>query len=401
MLQLHARTDARWNENPLVLRISSDLGRSIEDRGKEAFLINGPHNDLPTGFRAYLALAGSAPEGVSGFGRTCILPATMHYLADGDIVRISPTTGHVSVLYRRASNSNSMLLTERCNSNCIMCSQPPKDADDAYLVDTYLEAVPLMDPDTPELGITGGEPTLLGRRLLDLIAACKGYLSNTALHLLSNGRMFNYLALCQDLEAIQHPDLVIGIPLYSDIASRHDFVVQARGAFDQTVRGIMNLERCGQRVEVRVVIHRETIHRLPKLAEFIARNLPFVEHVALMGLEMMGYVRMNLSALWIDPADYQQQLIEAVKVLVRHRMTVSIYNHQLCTLDARLWRFARKSISDWKNEYLDICRDCAVRDRCGGFFSSATVRRSNYIQPVRSEEFNETNCAPALEPLQV
>ena len=82
----------------------------------------------------------------------------------------------------------------------------------------------------------------------------------------------------------------------------------------------MNLERCGVRVEVRVVLHRQTVNRLPQLGRFLARNLPFVEHVALMGLEMMGYVRMNLDALWIDPADYQPQLTEAVRVLLRNGM---------------------------------------------------------------------------------
>ena len=119
----------------------------------------------------------------------------------------------------------------------------------------------------------------------------------------------------------------------------------------------MNLERCGLRVEIRVVLHRQTFDRLPQLAQFLARNLPFVEHVALMGLEMMGYVRMNLDALWIDPAEYQCQLAEAVHILDQHHLNVSIYNHQLCVLDRALWPFARKSISDWKNEYLNECRE--------------------------------------------
>jgi His-Xaa-Ser system radical SAM maturase HxsC len=184
------------------------------------------------------------------------------------------------------------------------------------------------------------------------------------------------------LADLQHPDLVIGIPLYSDIAAKHDFVVQARGAFDQTIRGIMNLERCGVRVELRVVLHRQTADSLPRLARFIARNLPFVEHVALMGLEMMGYVRMNLDALWIDPVDYQAGLVECVRTLAKQRMNVSIYNHQLCTLDKELWRYSRKSISDWKNEYLEICQNCSVREACGGFFSSAKVKHSAYIRPI-------------------
>lgn len=40
----------------------------------------------------------------------------------------------------------------------------------------------------------------------------------------------------------------------------------------------------------------------------------------------------NVSDLWIDPWDYREKLEEAVLALADRGMTVSIYNHQLCTL---------------------------------------------------------------------
>ena len=319
------------------------------------------------------------------------VPAPLHYLADGDVVRISPRAGDLWVMYRKAAPTNAMLLTERCNSYCVMCSQPPRAVNDDHLVRAFLDAIPLMAAETKELGITGGEPTLLGAGMLDVIRSCRDHLPSTALHMLSNGRLFNYLSLAREVATINHPDLMIGIPLYSDVAHRHDFVVQADGAFDQTIRGIMNLARCGVSVEIRVVLHRQTVERLPQLARFIARNLPFVDHVALMGLEMMGFVKMNLESLWVDPADYQPQLRDATEHLLRHGMHTSIYNHQLCVLDRELWPVARKSISDWKNEYLEECGRCAVRDDCGGFFASSSLRRSAHIHPFTA--------APILSPV--
>jgi hypothetical protein len=62
-------------------------------------------------------------------------------------------------------------------------------------------------------------------------------------------------------------------------------------------------------------------------------------------------------------------------------MRVSIYNHQLGLLDKRLWQFARKSISDWKNEYMPECEGCAEKQNCGGFFASAKIRHSDHIRP--------------------
>jgi hypothetical protein len=100
-----------------------------------------------------------------------------------------------------------------------------------------------------------------------------------------------------------------------------------------------------------------------------------------MGLEMMGFTRANLDVLWIDPIDYQAELYRAVSILADSRMHVSIYNHQLCLLDQRLWQYARKSISDWKNEYMPECAGCSEQANCGGFFASANIRYSKHIKP--------------------
>jgi His-Xaa-Ser system radical SAM maturase HxsC len=338
-------------------------------------------------FIARLAESSSPPASTlavllraNGLAEEYPIPSELSYLLAGDIVRVNELAGEMRVLYRRNSRHNVLFFTDRCNSRCLMCSQPPRVVDDGYLVDDILEAIPLMSPDTQELCITGGEPTLLGPKLLDVIRSVKRYLPRTALHMLTNGRLFTETTLARDLAAIDHPNFMLGIPLYSDIASRHDFVVQARGAFDETVRGIMKLKQANHKIEIRFVIHKQTVDRLPHTARFIARNIPFVDQVALMGLEMMGFTKSNLDALWIDPFDYQPALAEAVRELDLSHINVLIYNHQLCVLDKRVWPFARRSISDWKNIYMPECNDCGVRENCGGFFASAILRHSRHIK---------------------
>jgi His-Xaa-Ser system radical SAM maturase HxsC len=185
------------------------------------------------------------------------------------------------------------------------------------------------------------------------------------------------------LADLRHPDLMIGVPVYSDVDCLHDFVVQAEGAFCETIRGLHNLARAGVPVEIRVVIHRHTYARLPQLAYFIYRNLTFASHVALMGLEVIGFAKANLRTLWIDPADYRRELSEAVELLAGVGMAVSIYNHQLCTLPTSLWPFSCRSISDWKNEYAPECADCRQRSDCGGFFAwNLTDGKSRAIGPL-------------------
>jgi MoaA/NifB/PqqE/SkfB family radical SAM enzyme len=91
--------------------------------------------------------------------------------------------------------------------------------------------------------------------------------------------------------------MMVGIPIYSDVSTIHDYVVQSDGAFDETIRGILNLKRYGQKVEIRIVVHRQSYARLPQLAEFLARNLTFVDHVALMGLEITGFYKSRMQSV--------------------------------------------------------------------------------------------------------
>jgi His-Xaa-Ser system radical SAM maturase HxsC len=308
---------------------------------------------------------------------------SFEHLSEGDLVSIS-TDGFVNTLYRINSHHNFLLVTERCNSNCLMCSQPPKDRDDIpYLFDIYCQLIPLIPKDCIELVITGGEPTLMGDRFFWLLDHIKNQLPETEIHCLTNGRSFAWPNFAKKLADLELQRLMLGIPLYADHAETHDFVVQATDAFDQTMSGLYNLAKQEQRIEIRIVLHKQTIPRLPQLAKFIYKNLPFVEHVTFMGLEYTGYTPHNIDKLWIDPFDYMHQLEEAVSYLATMGMNVSIYNLQLCLLPESLWRFTKRSISDWKNIYLDECKECSMKDKCGGFFASSEKVHSKYIKALQ------------------
>ena len=363
-----------------VLVVTTNPDYVSARRTKAAFLAKTWPASDPVGFGAVLVPAG-APTPDTPPANALRISGKLGYLCDGDVIRISPE-GRVSVLFRRNASFNAFLLTERCNSFCVMCSQPPRDVDDGFRVDDLLQAIPMIEG-AREICLTGGEPALLGDRFFSLVNALKAYLPRTSVHVLSNGRLFRSLDLAVRLAGCRHPDLMIGIPLYSDISSIHDFVVQADGAYDETIQGVLNLKRCNVRVELRVVIHKYTYERLPQLARFISRNLQFVDQVALMGLEATGFGKTNFNDLWIEPADYSSQLMGAVDEFIRSAVRVKVYNHQLCTLHPQVRPYAVQSISDWKREYLDVCGECDVRGECGGFFGTSEGRRSVRIQPIR------------------
>lgn len=337
-----------------------------------------------TGYRAVLFCGDPAqhPEGIPSMSRL----REFDHMKGGDIVVLDGRSGVVRSLYRPYESHHHLFVTERCNSNCLMCSQPPKDWDDVEpLTMRNHELIDLIQAPPSYLTITGGEPTLLGDRLFGIIDHIKNRMPRTEVHMLTNGRTFAWPGYSREFAAIRHPNISVGVPLYADVAAIHDYVVQASGAFDQTVAGLHQAARNGIRVEIRVVLHKQTLPRLRKLAEYIYRNLTFAEHIALMGLEYTGYTPRNIEQLWIDPHDYRNELEECVEFLSIRGMNVSIYNHQLCVLNPSVWKYARKSISDWKCLYLDECRDCAVNEKCGGFFQWAVKKRSAYIRPIENE----------------
>src|SRR5258708_11050676 len=187
---------------------------------------------LAPGYLGYLSFGELSTSPTAG---VIVAPLSLSYLSDGDVVRINPAKSEMRVLYRRRSTQNSLLVTERCNNYCVMCSQPPKPANDDYIMDELFEIIPLLDPQTAELGITGGEPTLLGGRLFNLLRRIRSYLPKTAVHMLSNGRRFHESSFAAELADAAPVDFMVGIPIYGDEAQLHNFVLQAEGAFDETV----------------------------------------------------------------------------------------------------------------------------------------------------------------------
>jgi His-Xaa-Ser system radical SAM maturase HxsC len=363
-----------------------DAHRLTSQRTGRAYLV--ADGDVPpAGFDLYLTKSRRRVPGMSG--RTVGLPALLHYLEADDVVAVSDSGEQIHVLWRHGSQQNSVLLTERCDHYCVMCSQPPKRANDDRLLDNAFELIRLLPRTTSDIAFTGGEPTLYGEGLIRLLTLCRNLLPFAAVHILSNGRRFSDITFASSYAAIGNPQMMVGIPIYGAEPCLHDYVVQARGAFDDTIRGILNLGQLRQRIELRVVLHKLTAPHLVEIADFIARNLPFVEQVAMMGLEMIGFARANIDDVWIDPVEYQGELVEAVRRLDRRRVRTMIYNHQLCLLDRELWPFAVKSISDWKNEYHPECSSCSVLHKCGGFFYSAKYRMSEHIRALPPDPSRE------------
>lgn len=307
----------------------------------------------------------------------------VNQLRIGDIVLINPE-GEIVVLYIKNSNDNAIFVTHDCDCNCIMCPQP-RDENEKDLHDYNIRMIRLMDKEVKYLALTGGEPTLYLKRIVDILLNCKKYLPRTSLIILTNGGLLSDYDFTKTLVSIKHPDLTFAISLQADVDTIHNSMMGNK-IFNKTIEGIYNLARLKQKIEIRIVITKINYQRISDFANFVSYNFPFVYHVAIMGLEPIGEALKNIDTTWIDPYYYQEELIKAIQIFNRMGICVSLYNHQLCILPKSIWKYSEKSISSWKKIYLNICENCNYKNQCGGFFESSVNIHSNFINSIMRGE---------------
>lgn len=284
---------------------------------------------------------------------------------DGDVVLVQPAAQKVERLLRFQSRHNTLLVTERCDQLCIMCSQPPKKTH----IDRFalLEDACLLAKPGELIGISGGEPTLYKEQLLAMIERVLRMREDVQFHVLTNGQHFDVA----DIERLRdgiYARVSWGIPLYAAEPELHDQIVGKAGAFARLEQSLAHLMMAGARVELRTVVLQDNLAALPRLARFVSSRLRFIEAWSIMQLEHTGFARARWRQLFVDHTHQFEPVAEALNQSVLHAVGAQLFNFPLCTVPPTYRRFAVASISDWKRKYAAACGGCSQRDACTGFF---------------------------------
>jgi len=348
MIPLRFRAELPPIEEPLVVRLRDWLtGGFRSDR--EAVLLG-----IADGGREY---------DFNGFSLR--IEADPDQSLDGDVVMGFPGSSVVHRLVRAGSSHNTFLITERCDQLCVMCSQPPKQAHRDLF--PQFEQAALLAPIDATIGLSGGEPLLFKEQLFALIDNVSKVRPDLRFHVLTNAQHFD-----SDDEAwlrgSARERILWGIPLYAPGAADHDAIVVKEGAFTRLFGSLAILARAGAMIELRTVVTRRNAALLPRLARLIATDLPFCASWALMQLEPIGYGRMNWNVLFHDSSVEFEPIARAMNIALALDIDVALYNFPLCTVPEEYRHYAPRTISDWKQKYLETCRQCSLKPSCGGFF---------------------------------
>lgn len=347
-LRLPAEIEAR---KPFVTRLVANAGEASTskfDNTESVVLFEDAHGVAFVGNRGVVSIDGVRAGDVLG-----------------DIVLVDPDKRSVERLIRASSHHNTLLVTERCDQLCQMCSQPPKKTHEDRF--ELLREACLLAPLGETIGITGGEPTLYKAELLDLVETVLAARDDLAFHILSNGQHFTE----EDADRFRdrrYDRVVWGIPLYAPTAACHDAIVAKIGAFDRLHESFATLVRAGARIELRTVVLTANAARLPALARHIVQRLPFIESWSIMQLEAIGYAKNRWDRLLFDHACDFSAIAEALDLACLHGLSAQLFNFPLCTVPDLYRSFAVRSISDWKQKYVEPCETCSLQSRCAGFF---------------------------------
>jgi His-Xaa-Ser system radical SAM maturase HxsC len=284
---------------------------------------------------------------------------------EDDVVLVDPGAGRAERLIRSGSSHNSLLVTERCDQLCVMCSQPPKKTH----VDRFalLEQACLLAPPGATIGITGGEPTLYKEQLFGLIEKAGAERPDLGFHVLSNGQHFESGDVIR-MRSEPFRNVTWGIPLYSADSELHDSIVGKAGAFEHLHSSFSVLMRSGARVELRTVLMQTNAEGLPALATHVSNRLRFVAAWSIMQLEHIGFARNRWDSLYFDHRSDFEPVRRAINRTAVRGIAVRLFNFPRCSVPAEYRALAAASISDWKRKYMPDCSSCAERDSCTGFF---------------------------------
>ena len=298
---------------------------------------------------------------------------------DGDVVLVQPDGRRIERLLRAGSPHNTLLVTERCDQLCVMCSQPPKKTHvDRFAL--FEQACLLAEPDSV-IGISGGEPTLYKQALLTMIERVLAQRSDLAFHVLTNAQHFD----ADDVERLRAPifrQVLWGVPLYASDLAVHDEIVGKAGAFARLEKSFAHLLMAGARVELRTVLVTSNLAELPKLARYVTRRLRFVHAWSIMQLEHVGFARNRWPQLYVDHSQDFAALAAALDEAKLHGIPARLFNFPRCTVPEPYRHLAAASISDWKRKYLPACGSCRERDACTGFFEWHPESATRGVHPL-------------------
>jgi len=274
----------------------------------------------------------------------------------------------------------------RCNSHCVMCTNPftfQLEESLPYSFDNIKQRwsnVRLKSNDV--VGLTGGEP-IIHPDFFKIIHWFRTQYPKNKIAIASNGRMFYYQSFIKNLLKINN--LLVEIAIHGYDERSHDMITRVKGSFKQTVEGIHNIFRYknnSQELEIRIIITKLTYKNLDKILAFVKNEFDVeqIRDITLIFMEMEGQAKDNFNIVGITYKEVMKYLPQVVNEWVSQFNDFRLYHFPLCVLPPKLWRYSWRTLRGEEVMFLPRCNKCSFKKYCLGI-------HRDYLTLIGDKEF--------------
>jgi len=268
-------------------------------------------------------------------------------------------------------------LWNKCNSNCIMCTNPSqfKDDDIDFSYKNIKDRLTrhrktknefIEDDAHDKFYLTGGEPTM-NPDLIKIIKEIYKQFPGKSVSLLTNGRSFIYEEYVKKIGKLSNLDEII-IPLHGHNRQSHDAITRSPGSFDQTFRGLSNIfkyKRKEQKIEIRIVISKFNYESIDKILMLIKKYFYMADSVPVIFMEFEGQAEENYSIIGLRYSEFRSQFVKLEKFL-GEVSGLRFYHFPLCVVPEKFWPYLWRTLPEYEVFFDEKCNKCKYKDYCLG-----------------------------------
>lgn len=279
----------------------------------------------------------------------------------------------------------------KCNSKCIMCTNPSdfqarnpyKDYGFSQLK-KRIEAAKIFAKNgeliDDKVILTGGEPTI-HPDFFKILSFIRKKFPQVIIELDTNGRRFYYSSFTK--KVLEFGRVNIYTSLHGFDSKTHDAITRTPGTFSQTVKGIQNIlkyKKLGlHELELRIIITKLTYQYTEKILQFIKENFSQVDRVVIIFMEMEGQAGKNFKIVGLTHTEFQKFIPKIAEWIGKFK-GFRFYHFPLCTIDPSLWKYAWRTLPDYEVTFVSGCKNCRYKKYCLGI-------HRDYLEKVGNKEF--------------
>jgi len=204
--------------------------------------------------------------------------------------------------------ANHILITGKCNSNCIFCFSRKELLKKHFSINIINKIMQKQfDSDCRILVLSGGEPTI-HPNFIKIISNAKS-IGYKYIRVITNGRMFAYKKFLKDSINAGLDEVTISI--HSHIPKVQDYLSNVKGSFKQALDGIKNCISLNLDTKVNIVVNKKNIKNLKETISFF--NKIGIKRIGLLCIMPYGRAWQNKDWLFYNHHDNIKYLNEALK----------------------------------------------------------------------------------------